>query len=136
MATAYRFVQGAVPERIAREGDVTRVYWKDGKMTSVRLAKDDAGDDSAYVAFCIAFAKRFFGTNSQLHRMVDTHLTGYLQDRECERRKAEAKRNREANEAAHRKKVQRLAKRMRLEAEARRYNEKLLGQETKKQNDQ
>lgn len=125
MLSTMKILPGLVPERIWRSGDVTRVLWKDGVTTTVKLAKDDSGLDSAYVAFCIALGKRLYGTNSALHRVVDTHLNGYLEDREREQRKKEADKHRLENERAHRKRVQRLAKRMRLEAEAKRYNEAL-----------
>ena len=48
------------------EAGVTVVLWNDGKKTIVRAAKDETPD--IYDAFCAAFCKRIYGTNSALKR--------------------------------------------------------------------
>ena len=55
----------------------TIVAWDDGTATKVRLAKDEWNDP--YNAFCAAMAKKLYGTNSAIKRIVhaknNAHLT-------------------------------------------------------------
>lgn len=56
------------PRRVINdpEAGVTVVLWDDGEKTIVRAAKDEQVD--VYDAFCAAFCKRVYGTNSALKR--------------------------------------------------------------------
>jgi hypothetical protein len=115
--------QEVKPQRITVSGPATRVLWEDGEQTVVKLCQEDAAYDSAYVAFCIALAKRIYGSNSALHRTVDRHLDSYL-IAEQKRIKAEEQAEREKEEAKrHARRVRNLAKKMRLEAEAKALND-------------
>lgn len=48
---------------------VTVVLWEDGTKTIVRLCKGDHYDP--YAAFCAAFAKKCYGSNSALKREIE-----------------------------------------------------------------
>lgn len=52
-----------------RKKYTTIVLWKDGSKTIVR--KMDGKEDSPYEAFTAALAKRIFGTNSKVCRIVE-----------------------------------------------------------------
>lgn len=59
-----------IPKHIARRGRTTVVWWTDGSKTHVVLeeGKQDCG---TFAAFCIAYAKRCFGSTSALSHAVD-----------------------------------------------------------------
>ena len=56
------------PKRIIRNGIATIVFWNDGTKTIVKCAADDEPDD--YMAFCAAYCKKVFGSNSRLKRVI------------------------------------------------------------------
>lgn len=56
------------PKRIIRNGIATIVFWNDGTKTIVKCAEDDEPDD--YMAFCAAYCKKVFGSNSHLKRVI------------------------------------------------------------------
>lgn len=55
-------------DRIVKSGPVTIVFWEDGTKTIVRRSDDT--EDNSYNAFCAALAKKMYGTNSSLQRMI------------------------------------------------------------------
>ena len=59
-----------IPKHIARRGRTTVVWWMDGSKTHVVLeeGKQDCG---TFAAFCIAYAKRCFGSTTALSHAVD-----------------------------------------------------------------
>ena len=57
-----------VPVRIIKSGKVTVVFWDDGSKTIVRCAEDEIPDD--YDAFTAALAKRVYGSNTRLKKMI------------------------------------------------------------------
>lgn len=59
-----------IPKHIARRGRTTVVWWTDGSKTHVVLeeGKQDCG---TFAAFCIAYAKRCFGSTTALSHAVD-----------------------------------------------------------------
>lgn len=60
------------PLRIEMDGDSTTVYWDDGSKTTVTFSSgDDESIKSPYNAFCAAFTKRMFRSNSRIHKMLD-----------------------------------------------------------------
>lgn len=61
-------VAGYYPNRILKSGNRTIVFWNDGEKTIVKRA--DGEPDNTYVAFTAAFAKRFFGSNSALNKLI------------------------------------------------------------------
>ena len=65
------------------------VKWKDGKTTKVKLMEGDTWD--IYNAFCIACAKRMYGSNSKLKKLVDEHTDIYKEKKEdkCSRANVE-----------------------------------------------
>lgn len=93
-----------IPKHIARRGRTTVVWWTDGSKTHVVLeeGKQDCG---TFAAFCIAYAKRCFGSTSALSHAVD--------QADEERKNARARRLREEE-----KKVR--AEKRRLEQEHKR----------------
>ena len=56
------------PKRIIKNGIATIVFWNDGTKTIVKCAADDEPDD--YMAFCAAYCKKVFGSNSWLKRTI------------------------------------------------------------------
>lgn len=52
-----------------REAGVTTVLWNDGTKTIVRRSEYDPED--LYAAYCIALAKKVYGSNSALKRDLD-----------------------------------------------------------------
>lgn len=56
------------PKRIIKNGIATIVFWNDGTKTIVKCAEDGEPDD--YMAFCAAYCKKVFGSNSQLKRVI------------------------------------------------------------------
>ena len=57
-----------VPVTIERVDDKTVVLWNDGSSTSVTLSNGDR--DDLYTAFCAAYTKKMFGTNSCIRRTI------------------------------------------------------------------
>lgn len=61
------------PEKIIKSGLVTVVLWKDGTKTVVRCAGDETY--SLYNAFVSALAKKVYGSNSAVKRIIDNAVT-------------------------------------------------------------
>ena len=63
------------PRRVIYDEDagVTVVLWEDGQKTIVRAASDE--DLDVYDAFCAAYCKRIYGSNSALKRELNKILT-------------------------------------------------------------
>ena len=61
---------GLAPDKIIRNGRATIVCWdrKGNDKTVVKLAEGQADDE--YTAFCAALAKKIFGTNSKVKRII------------------------------------------------------------------
>ena len=57
------------PERILRNGPVTVVFWKD--KTKTRVRKSENSTDDPYTAFCAALAKKIYGNNSRVKKILD-----------------------------------------------------------------
>lgn len=91
-----------MPEKIIKSADRTIVFWKDGTKTIVRRSDDTA--DDLYSAFCAALAKKVYGSNSQVKkilRMADIQpMSDRIRKKESEeyRRKLEARRAKEEAE--------------------------------------
>ena len=58
------------PSRIIYNNPATIVFWNDGTKTVVKLAKGEKFNK--YYAFCAALAKRIYGTNSALTKLVNS----------------------------------------------------------------
>lgn len=56
-------------DRIIRNGPATIVIWTDGTKTIVKRSKGEK--DDIYVAFCAALAKKLYGNNSKIKRMLN-----------------------------------------------------------------
>lgn len=112
-----------LPDGTFKKGGLyTTVKWSDGTYTTVKASKGDEFDGSPYMAFCAALAKKLYGTNSAVHRIVNRHTAEYL---ESEQKKAAANKRakeRVAEQAAHERALLREAKRLRLKEEAKAYN--------------
>ena len=55
--------------RIIRNGPATIVFWKDGTKTVVKKA--ELSYDDPYAAFCAALAKKLYGTNSRIKKILE-----------------------------------------------------------------
>ena len=56
------------PKKIIHNGPATIVFWKDGTKTIIRL--NDYDNDNPYFAFVSALAKKIFGNNSKVNKIV------------------------------------------------------------------
>ena len=57
------------PNRIIRNGPATIVMWADSSKTIVKRSKDTP--DDPYNAYCAALAKKIYGSNSRIHKIVE-----------------------------------------------------------------
>lgn len=58
------------PERIIKNGPAMVVLWKDGTKTIVKRKKGES--DNLYHAFTAALAKKIFGSNSHVNRIIES----------------------------------------------------------------
>ena len=100
----------------------TTVKWTDGTYTTVKLSKDDADDKSAYMAFCCALAKKIYGTNSKIHRIVDRHTAAYLNAKKSAEEADKRRQQKEREAKIERAKILAEAKRLRIKEAAKEYN--------------
>ena len=56
------------PKKIIHNGPATIVFWKDGTKTIVRI--NDYDNDNPYYALVSALAKKVFGNNSKVNKIV------------------------------------------------------------------
>lgn len=92
-------VFGLYPNRIYYyDNDYTTVLWNDGTRTTVKLSDDDIYDE--YSAFCAALAKRIYGSNSRIKKIIKTQGRTPLSKEDKKRRKEERKMRAEIMEAA------------------------------------
>lgn len=61
---------GPKVKKIIKNGPATIVFWMDGKKTVVK--RKEGAEDDIYVAFCAALAKKMYGTNSKVNKMLRT----------------------------------------------------------------
>lgn len=57
------------PKRIVKNGPALVVFWEDGTKTVVKRKKGE--QDNVYHAFTAALAKKLYGSNSAINRIVD-----------------------------------------------------------------
>ena len=57
-----------IPDRILKSGNRTIVFWVDGTKTMVKRADDEP--ESEYAAFTAAYAKKVFGSNSKIRKVI------------------------------------------------------------------
>lgn len=60
------------PKKIYYNNPVTVVFWEDGTKTTVRLHEGEEYNE--YSAFCAALAKKIFGNNSHLTKVVKSGI--------------------------------------------------------------
>lgn len=83
-------VFGLYPNRIYYyDNNYTTVLWNDGTRTTVKLSDDDIYDE--YSAFCAALAKRIYGSNSRIKKIIKTQGRTPLSKEDKKRRKEERK---------------------------------------------
>lgn len=83
-------VFGLYPNRIYYyDNDYTTVLWNDGTKTTVKLSDDDIYDE--YSAFCAALAKRIYGSNSRIKKIIKAQGRFPLSKEDKKRRKEERK---------------------------------------------
>lgn len=71
------------------DNNYTTVLWNDGTRTTVKLSDDDIYDE--YSAFCAALAKRIYGSNSRIKKIIKTQGRIPLSKEEKKTRKKERK---------------------------------------------
>lgn len=101
---------------IEQHGDDTLVFWDDGTHTTVKVSQNDTRDQAA--AFNAAYAKKIFGSNSAVHRVVNERSVEYLNAKKAEEKRANQLRQQAEAKAAHARKVKRLARELLLMDEA------------------
>lgn len=83
-------VFGLYPNRIYYyDNNYTTVLWNDGTRTTVKLSDDDIYDE--YSAFCAALAKRIYGSNSRIKKIIKTQGRTPLSKEDKKRKKEERK---------------------------------------------
>ena len=103
-------------EKIIFGRPVTVVFWADGTKTVVKCEKNT--EWNAYSAFCAALAKKVYGNNTKIMKIVAEKNVSYLQLQKAEEKERKI-REKEASEAkAHAKRVKNMAKRMKEQEEA------------------
>ena len=80
------------------DNNYTTVLWNDGSRTTVKLSDDDIYDE--YSAFCAALAKRIYGSNSRIKKIIKTQGRFLLSKEEKKARKKERKERAEMNSAS------------------------------------
>lgn len=80
------------------DNNYTTVLWNDGTKTTVKLSDDDIYDE--YSAFCAALAKRIYGSNSRIKKIIKTQGRIPLSKEEKKARKKERKERAEMNSAS------------------------------------
>ena len=108
--------------KIKPGGLFTTVQWNDGTYTTVKASKDDGYMPSPYMAFCAALAKKLYGSNAAIHRMVERNTKEYQEAQKAKEAAEQRAKERAAEQAAHERALLREAKRLRLKAEAKAYN--------------
>ncbi len=86
-----------IPKKIIKSGDRTIVFWKDDTKTIVKRS-DDAEDD-LYSAFCAALAKKVYGSNSQVKKILRMAEIQPMSDRLRKKEAEEYKRQSEERKA-------------------------------------
>ena len=66
------------PKRILFNDPATIVFWKDGTKTVVKRSPGE--EFNAYTAFCAALAKKIFGNNSAVNRIVKSGTDQHKKD--------------------------------------------------------
>jgi len=68
---AYKVIKKSdpIPTKIIRSGPVTVIFWEDGTKTLVRRA--EGAPDDPYLAFCAGLAKKIYGNNSKVKKLID-----------------------------------------------------------------
>lgn len=107
---------------IKKGGYFTTVKWNDGTYTTVKASEGDESERSVYIAFCAALAKKLYGTNAAVHRIVTRHTEEYINAQKQKEKEENRAKERAAEQAAHERALLKEAKRLRLKAEAKRYN--------------
>lgn len=109
-------------DTISSEGNNTTVVrWKDGTVTTVRCSENDTPD--IYGAFCAALAKKIYGTTSAVYREIDKHNVETINAKKQAEQDKNTQERLERERINHARKIRRIAKRMREQEEARKYNE-------------
>lgn len=102
---------------------VTAVHWNDDTVTVVKHSLDeDENTESMYTAFVYAYAKKMFGSNSRIQKMVDELQKDRLEEKAKIEKQKRVEEKEEEQRRAHAKRIRKLAKRMRDEEEASNYN--------------
>lgn len=67
------------PKKIIHSGPCTIVFWEDNTKTVVRL--EDGKEYDEYAAFTAALAKKVYGSNSQVHKILEKKTKRDLMER-------------------------------------------------------
>lgn len=102
-----------------QEDGTTVVRWCDGEVTFVRCSKDDKND--LYAAFCAALAKKVYGSTSQVRKLIREYNVENINKKIAEEKRKVTEERMKREKINHDRKIRSMAKRMRLEEEARNY---------------
>lgn len=110
------------PVYIKKDGSTTIVYWDDGTSTAVKACKDDPVSD--YSAFCAALAKKVYGSNCNVHRMIHKFSEENIKKKKAAEKEKIRNEQLKREKIQHDRKVRKLAKRLHLMDEAYDYMQK------------
>lgn len=64
-----KYIRKPDPTKIIRNGPVTVIFWDDDTKTLVR--RNENSEDDLYLAFCAALAKKVFGNNTRVKKLIE-----------------------------------------------------------------
>ena len=70
----YLLEAALTPTKIIMNGPATIVFWADNTKTVVKVSGDDKDKQTPYAGFCACLAKKLFGSNSKVHRIMNDLL--------------------------------------------------------------
>lgn len=77
--TAMNYKHLLTPKKVIFNGPATIVFWRDGTKTVVKCSENDKANP--YNGFCAALAKKIFGNNSKIQKIVKN--AEYQVPKEC-----------------------------------------------------
>lgn len=112
------YISLPMPEYIETNNLVTVVKWTDGTRTVVRLPAEQIEQYDLYAAYLAALGKKLYGTTANVHKIVDTHTTTYLNQKRAAEIAERQKQARLTEENAHKRKIRAEIKRLMTQMEA------------------
>lgn len=97
-----RSISKYTPKRIVYNNPATIVFWNDGTKTVVKCAETEIF--SEYYGFLACLAKKIYGTNSEISRVIRTHSYQPKEEKKQEPKKCPCMKSTSKNKKGTRKK--------------------------------